>query len=108
MELAEQEQALLHLAAALGVQVRRETFDRGVFAQAGQRGGLCLVRGKPVLLLDETLTPVERVVLLSEALCGFPYDPAALAPAVRQRLEQARRKRRGRGRLRRPPLRSVR
>lgn len=107
MDLAEQESALLGLAARLGVQVRREPFDPGFFAQAGQRGGLCLVRGSPVLLLDSSLALVDRVVLLCEALCAFDYQTADLAAPLRQRLAQARRRRRARGRLRRPTLRRV-
>lgn len=107
MDLAEQESALLKLAAGFGVQVRQEPFDKGIFAQAGQRGGICIVQGKPVLLLDTTLALVDRVVLLCEALCAFNYGALGLAPALRQRLDLARRRRRARSRLRRPPLRRV-
>jgi len=107
MDLAEQERALLDLARRLGVQVRRESFDPGIFTRAGERGGLCMVRGQPVVLLDASLDLVDRVVLLCEALCAFDFEPASLAPPLRLRLELARRRRRGRSRLRRPPLRRV-
>jgi hypothetical protein len=107
MDLAEQERALLRLAAHLGVQVRREPFDPSFFAQAGQRGGLCLVRGRPVVFLDNTLALVDRVVLLCEALCTFDYNPSELEPPLLRRLDLARRRRRARGKLRRPPLRRV-
>jgi hypothetical protein len=107
MDLAEQERALIDLARRLGVQVRREVFDPRVFAQAGQRGGLCVVQGQTVLLLDTALGMIDRVVLLCEALCAFDFEHATLAEPLRQRIELAQRRRRGRARLRRPPLRRV-
>lgn len=105
MELAAQETSLLDLARRLKVQVRREAFAPAPPDRS--RGGLCLLRGRPVVLIDPSLSLVERVVLLSEALCTFDYDPETLAEPVRCRLELARRRHRGRKLMRRPVLRRV-
>ena len=105
MELAAQETSLLELARRLDVQVRRESFASTPTERS--RGGLCVLRGCPVVLLDPTQSLVERVVLLCEALCAFDYDPDGLAEPVRRRLELARRRHRGRKLLRRPTLRRV-
>lgn len=107
MDLLEQERALLDLAARLGVRVRREPFDPKIFAHTGQRGGLCVIHGVPLVLLDDHLGPIDRVVLLCEALCGFDLELTSLPEPVRQRLVLARRRLGGRQRLRRPPLRRV-
>lgn len=107
MDLAEQERVLLQLAVSLGVQVRQESFDGGVFWQNEQRGGLCILQKQPILLLDTTLTQIERIVLLCEALCTFDYGSLEIAPQLRQRLDLARRKQRARKQARRPKLRRV-
>jgi len=78
-ELAE---ALEALAARLGIPVRYETMERGV-ASGRSRGGLCRLRGQPIILVDEALGPHERVAVLAQALGTFDLDGIYLPPLVR-------------------------
>jgi len=66
------------LAARLGVPVRYETMERGI-----SRGGLCRLRGKAMILVDERLAPRERVAVLAQALGSFDLDGIYLPPLVR-------------------------
>ncbi len=47
-------QAFEALAARLGIPVRYETMDRAV-TQGRSSGGLCRLRGQPIILVDEVL-----------------------------------------------------
>ena len=66
------------LAARLGVPVRYETMERGI-----SRGGLCRLRGQAMILVDERLSPRERVAVLAQALGSFDLDGIYLPPLVR-------------------------
>lgn len=107
MDLADEEDTLIRLARHLGIRTRREPFDPKLFAKTGQRGGLCSINRRLTIVLDSALTQVERVVLLSEALCAFDYEGFAVDEALEQRLSLARRRLAGKKLLRRPPLRRV-
>jgi hypothetical protein len=72
-------QALEALAARLGIPVRYETMDRRISSS----GGLCRLRGQPIILVDESLGPRERASVLAEALGTFDLDGIYLPPAVR-------------------------
>lgn len=93
MEPRALEQALLDVARRVGVDVRREPFDAGVPREALPRGGLCVLRGVRVILVDATLTVVERTAVLTNALAGLPIDEIAMPPFVRERIELAKRRR---------------
>ncbi len=105
MELTAQETSLLELARRLNIEVRRQRFIASTPERSA--GGLCLLRGRPVVLLDPAMAPIERVGVLCEALCAFDIDLDWMAEPVRRRLEHARRRYRGRKLLRRPVLRRV-
>lgn len=107
MDISAIEEALLELAHHAGVKVRRERFDPGVFGQAGQRGGLCVIGGQHVILVDSQLSPVERVGVLSDALAGLDLEFVAVAPAVRERLALSAYRRALRAKQQRPRLRRV-
>ena len=62
--------------------MRYDTMDRGV-ARGGARGGLCRLRGQPMILIDDALAPSERVAVLARALGAFDLDGIYLPPLVR-------------------------
>ena len=101
------EEALLEVARRAGVSIRKERFDPGVFGQTGQRGGLCMVGGQRVILIDTQLTAIERVYVLSDALSGIDTEPISMPPLVRERIEQCARRRAHAARSRRGHLRRV-
>jgi hypothetical protein len=75
--------ALEDLARRVGLEVRvEETWKGGPSA-----GGLCVLRGKPLVLLDALAPLPERVDVLCEALSGFDLDSMFLPPALRARLQ---------------------
>jgi hypothetical protein len=74
--------ALEAVAARLGVAVRYEVMDRALSPrQPG--GGLCRLRGQPIILLDLELSPRERIAILAQALGTFDLDRIYLPPLVR-------------------------
>jgi hypothetical protein len=74
--------ALEAVAARLGIAVRYEAMDRALSPrQAG--GGLCKLRGHPIILIDSELTLRERIAVLAEALGTFDLDGIYLPPLVR-------------------------
>jgi hypothetical protein len=75
------------LAARLGVEVRREPFAKGVLEG---RGGLCWVKGKALVVMDEKLPLTERIGVLAGALAEFDLDGVHVMPAVRRTIEAAR------------------
>jgi hypothetical protein len=76
------------LASRLGVAVRVEVFP-GELLQG--RGGLCWLRGRPVVLMDSSLSPADRILTLASALATFDLDTVYVPPLVRERVESARR-----------------
>jgi hypothetical protein len=73
-------------AARLGVEVRYERFDRdslGIAARGAVRGGLCQIKGRTVILLDERLDAPDRVAVLARALAKLDLESVFLPPIVR-------------------------
>lgn len=89
MEPRALEDALLDVARRAGVEVRREPFDSGVPREARPRGGLCRIHGVTVILVDTTLTTVERTAVLADALAGVQLDSLSMLPFVRERIDLA-------------------
>jgi hypothetical protein len=75
-------QALEALAARLGIPVRYELMDRAT-VPGRHGGGLCRLRGQPLILVDEALGARERVAVLAQALGTFDLDGIYLPPLVR-------------------------
>ena len=75
------------LAARLGIAVRPEAPDRGILKG---RGGLCWVRGQPVVVMDASLAVIDRIGVLADALARFDLDAMVVRPAVMARIEAAR------------------
>jgi|HubBroStandDraft_6_1064221.scaffolds.fasta_scaffold1170638_1 hypothetical protein len=75
------------LATRLGVAIRSEPFDKGAL---GGRGGLCRVRGKPVVVMDAALSLADKIAVLAGALGRFDLDSVYLSPLVRARIDATR------------------
>lgn len=75
---------LLGLAERLGVEIRHVYL-------AGTGGGLCVVRGKPVLFVDSAAPLAERLARTATDLAGLDgLEECYLLPEVRQVLEHYR------------------
>ncbi len=75
---------LAALAEELGVQVRREPID-------GESGGLCRLKGQPVLFIDTLADLGTRVQRSLEGLARLPgIDDHYLRPDVRERIDRIR------------------
>jgi hypothetical protein len=82
MDASELVSALEALAARLGVPVRYDAFDRGL-SKGRICGGLCRLRGQPIIVLDANLGPRDHVATLAQALGTFDLDSIYLPPLVR-------------------------
>jgi hypothetical protein len=70
---------LLAVARKLGIHVRIEP----LLVQSSRAGGLCRLRGRTLVLLDERASIVERGAVLAEALAGLELDNVYMPPEVR-------------------------
>jgi hypothetical protein len=77
---------LLRLARRLGIAVRLDTFELKILER---RGGLCYVRGAPVIVLDERLPVLDKVAIVAEALAAFDLEVLYLPPLIRARLDRS-------------------
>jgi hypothetical protein len=80
---------LCHLLAGSGIEVRVETFEK----PSARGGGLCLVKGKRLVLLDAGASPAERARALIEAfehleIAGARLHDAELSPELRRHLNR--------------------
>ena len=73
------------LAARLGVDVRFDSFDARVVEK---RGGLCLLRGKSVIVIDSALPLLDKIGVLAEALSVFDLEPIYVPPVLRARINR--------------------
>ncbi len=73
---------LLEIVARCGVEVRHE--------QGRFRGGYCLLRRRPVIVLNRALPPEQLQYILAEALQHLPLEQVPMKPAVRAWLEAFR------------------
>jgi UDP-N-acetylmuramate dehydrogenase len=74
---------LSRVAEKLGVPVRVELFET---PPAGA-GGLCVVHGRPLVLLDARAAFGDRVRALARALGGLPVEDVYMAPDARAAIE---------------------
>jgi hypothetical protein len=75
---------LERLARRMGVEVRFESFD----PKATRRGGLCTLRGSPLVLVDAHATTLDKVGVLCEALARFDVEVMYVSPMLRARLQR--------------------
>jgi hypothetical protein len=75
---------LVRLAARLGVDVRFDSFS----IHAAKRGGMCRLRGRATILIDQTLPVLDQIGIITEALAHFDLEPLYVPPIVRARLHR--------------------
>jgi hypothetical protein len=86
------------LAGRLGVEIREESFGKGVLRG---RGGLCWVDGKALVVMDAGLALPERIGVIAGALGRMKeWEGASMPLAVRDRIEAARAGKKGKKRSR--------
>jgi hypothetical protein len=73
---------LHRLARRAGLEVREEAFDLKVIEG---KGGLCRLRGKPVVVMDVGLPVVDKIGVLADALATFGIEPLYVPPLLRAR-----------------------
>ena len=77
------------LAENLGIQIRYEPIRQDEdFVRVV--GGLCLLRGKYVVIIDSKAAMGEKIRTLAEALAHFDLDQIYIKPALRELLERVR------------------
>jgi len=77
---------LERLAGRLGLEVRFEAFD----PKASRRGGLCRLRGEPLVLVDAHAPTVEQVAVLCDALARLDIEILYVPPLLRARIHRGR------------------
>lgn len=81
MDSEEIELELVSLAERLDVAVRHVRYEG--------EGGLCVIRGKRVLVVNDALDGPERVAVMARGLARLPeIDALYVLPEVRQVLEK--------------------
>jgi len=84
--------ALKQLAEKLGITVSEQNFKRtGVRA----KGGFCIVKGKPLFIIEKRMPLAEKVEMLTEHLTELPTEDLYLVPALREHLQRARKGKQG-------------
>ncbi len=77
-------EGLKDLAQKLGISVLEQNFRRlGVRA----KGGYCIVKGKPMFLIDKQMGTFEKIEMLSAHLATLPTENIYIVPALRQHLK---------------------
>jgi hypothetical protein len=77
---------LLRAAEKLGVEVRKEPFE----TPATMGGGLCLVRGEQLVLIDQRAPLADRILALARALSELESEAVYMAPEARELVEAIR------------------
>ena len=78
---------LEELAKNFGIQIRHEPIkqDEDLINIVG---GLCLLRGKYVLIIDSKTATMDRIKTLATALKHFDLDQIYLRPVLRELLDK--------------------
>ena len=81
MEWEEIETELIALAERLDIEIRHVRYEG--------EGGLCLIRGKEVLAINDGLDTPDRVVVMARALAAVPeIDAIHIVPEIRSLLDK--------------------
>jgi len=76
---------LVRLAHRAGVGVRFDALGRNL---AENRGGLCWLRGRPVVILDASGPILDQVGVLASSLRAFDLEALYVPPFLRRRAER--------------------
>jgi len=77
---------LVQAARRLGVEVRSEPFE----TPAAMGGGLCVVRGAHLVLIDQRAPLVDRLRAIARALGDLGSEAVYMAPEARELVDQSR------------------
>src|SRR5262249_55600606 len=88
MELDRLYDELVRTAERAGVRVRAEPFDPNLSDVKRPRGGLCILRGVRILLVDSNLPLPERIGIVAGALSTIDLEHLYVTPRVRQAIAE--------------------
>ncbi len=74
------------LAGRMGLHIRCEPIPE---EEIPVTGGLCRIRGAPVILINRRATRKEQIRVLLQAIRNFDLSGVYILPAVRKLLEEA-------------------
>jgi len=84
MELPRLLQELIQAARKAGINVRSEPFDPQLSNEKSKwRGGLCVVKGERIILVDDRAPLVDRIATVAAALASVDLEHVFLPPIVR-------------------------
>lgn len=83
MDLGRLLDELVRAANKADITVRAESFDPNLSDARKWRGGLCVVRGKRVILVDERAPLVDRIATIAASLASVDLEHVFLPPIVR-------------------------
>jgi hypothetical protein len=78
---------LVRLAGRIGVSVRAEPFDLKVIEG---KGGLCWLRGEPIVVMDAGLPVVDKIGVMARALAAFDLEAIYVPPLLRAKIGRTR------------------
>jgi hypothetical protein len=73
------------LAYQLGIRIRYEKIGE---EDVRSTGGLCLVKGTQVIIVNSKATTKDKIKTLAKALSNFDLDDVYIRPALRDLLEE--------------------
>ncbi len=86
-----QEEAIIdqleELAKGFGMQIRYEPIKQDEESQK-VLGGLCMLKGESLLIINSRATRKDKIRVLAEALNRFPLDQIYIRPVLRELLEK--------------------
>lgn len=80
---------LKNLAEKLGIVVYERVLLR---TPVNVRSGLCVVKGKPRIILERKLTESEKVAIMAESLSTLDLDEVYVMPHIREIIDRHARK----------------
>jgi hypothetical protein len=83
MDLGRLFDELVRAANKADITVRSESFDPNLSDARKWRGGLCVVRGKRVIIVDQRAPLVDRIATVAASLATVDLENVFLPPVVR-------------------------
>jgi len=83
MDLGRLFDELVNAANKADITVRAESFDPNLSDARKWRGGLCVVRGKRVIIVDQRAPLVDRIATVAASLASVDLEHIFLPPVVR-------------------------